>query len=90
MNFLLIVTGLLLMLLALASSFVTVATQNASGYRGVLATALVTVVPAIACFTILFIRGSLLWRFIAVLLSLPALFVISEILRRAPAAFGGG
>jgi hypothetical protein len=79
--------GVLLMLLALANSFVTLANGH---YGGVLLTSGVSATLALVCFAIPLVRGPLRWRIIAVVLALPWLFVISDFVRRAPYAFGGG
>jgi hypothetical protein len=79
--------GFLLMLFALANSFVTLASQD---YRGALLTALGCTLLALGCLAVPFVRGPLGWRAVAVLLASPALFVFADFARRAPYAFGGG
>lgn len=79
--------GFLLMLFALANSFVTLASQD---YRGALLTALGCSLLALGCLAVPFVRGPLGWRVVAVILASPALFVLADFARRAPYAFGGG
>jgi hypothetical protein len=89
-NFIATALGLLLTLVAVANSFVTVATSRASGYRGVLLTALVCEVLALGCFAVPFARGPMRWRVTAAVLASPALFVMDDFVRRAPGVFGWG
>ena len=85
-NFLAAAAGFLLMLVALASSFVTLATQD---YRGAMLTALTCALLSLLCFAVPFVRGPVGWRVVAVLLASPALFVFADFAQRAPRAFGG-
>lgn len=77
----------MLMLVSLACSQITLTSQD---YRGILLTALTCAALAIACLAIPFVRGGRGWRAAAVILALPALFVLEDVVRRAPFAFGGG
>jgi hypothetical protein len=89
-NFIAMAVGLLLTLVAVANSLVTVASSHASGYRGVLMTAVVSELLALGCFAVPFTRGPLGWRVAAAVLASPALFVLDDFVRRAPGVFGGG
>ena len=89
-NFIATAIGLLLTVFAFMNSLVTVATSDASGYRGVLLTALVSELLALGCFAVPFTRGPLGWRVSAAVLASPGLFVMDDFVRRAPGVFGGG
>lgn len=83
-------SGLLLVLagfsmaVALACQNVTVAGGN---YRHVLVTALGAMLVADACGVIVFRRGGRL-RWVAATLALPSLFILWDLLRRAPHVWG--
>jgi hypothetical protein len=79
--------GVLLMLIAFACSNVTLARGD---YAGVLIAAMICGVIALVCLSVPFVRGPIGWRVAAVLFALPMLFIVSDFLRRAPYAFGGG
>ena len=89
-NFIAAVIGVLLTLLALANSFVTIATRHPSGYRTPLLIAIVSEFLALGCLAVPVIRGPVAWRIGALILAFPALFVLSDFARRAPSAFSGG
>jgi hypothetical protein len=84
-NFWACVCGALLMLFALANTFVTLASGD---YAITLLTALGSTMAAVCALAIPFIRGPASWRVLAVVLASPALFVLSDFIRRAPYAFG--
>ena len=73
------------MLFALANTFVTLASQD---YAITLLTALASAIAAVCVLAIAFVRGSVSWRLLAVVLASPALFVLSDFIRRAPYTFG--
>src|SRR5688572_11880786 len=75
------------MTIALACSTVTIAH---GGYAGVLTTAIACAALAVLCLAVPIARGPLGWRVAGVVLALPALFVVSDFIRRAPNVFGGG
>ena len=85
-NFLATIAGFALMLIALACSLVTLVSQD---YRTMLLSALTCAGLALACLAVPFVRGGAAWRAVAVVLASPALFVLAELARRAPSAFGG-
>lgn len=86
-NFYAAAVGVLLILFALANSLVTL---TGGHYGVVLLTALSSAALSVCFMAVPFYRGPLGWRIAAIVLASPALFVVSEFLRRAPFAFGGG
>ena len=84
-NWSLLLAGALLMTFAVACCLVTMVESRSrrNPYTPVLTFALILMSAADLCFLSLFIRGGWVWRVVAVLASLPSLFVIEDFLRRA-------
>ncbi len=76
--------GVPLLLVALFFQTVTVAGGR---YTGVLLTALALTAVADFCFIQTFRRGGMVVRCLSVLLLLPTLFVVADLVRRAPYLF---
>lgn len=75
------------MVIALAASLVTVVGGD---YRRPLLASSACTTLSLACLAVPFARGPTAWRVLALLLASPALFILLDLLRRAPHAFGGG
>jgi hypothetical protein len=84
-NWSLLLGGALLMMFAVSCCLVTMVESRSrqNPYTSVLTLALILMSAADLCFLSLFIRGGWVWRGVAVVASLPSLFVIDEFLRRA-------
>lgn len=83
----LFLTGALFMFMSLGCTFVTIAR---GGYAGVLLFALIFLVLADACLLLAFLKSGRLIRSLSVIVALPTLWVVGDLLRRAPHAWGLG
>ena len=81
-----IAAGAILMLYALVNTLLT----TTGDYRSVLLTAVACATLAVPCLAVPLVRGPTGWRVAAAVCAAPALFIVSDFLRRAPHAFGSG
>jgi hypothetical protein len=73
------------MLIGVVNSLVPITSGD---YRGALITALTCALAGLCCLAVPIVRGPGGWRFAAIVLATPALFIVCDFLRRAPYAFG--
>jgi hypothetical protein len=78
-NILASAAGAVLMLFALTNSLVTLTDGN---YRAVLLTAVASSLLSILCLLIPFVRGPLVYRVLATIIAMPAVFVWIDFARR--------